>query len=93
MAKAKIKPELQQPSEDIEAEEKRREDAERSAHGLQDGRKLKRSRRQYQIGIKTTPEHKKKFDRFQRLTDWTYSDIFEYCLEAGEEKYAREKQQ
>jgi hypothetical protein len=89
---SRAKPSLQQPdSERLEIEEKRREDAERSARGLLDGRQLKRSRRQFQIGIKTTPETKKKFDRLRVMTGWTYSEIFEYCMEAGAAKFDKEE--
>jgi hypothetical protein len=85
-------PRLPQPSDDsaIEEEERRRQAAEQSARGVLDGRTLKRSRRQFQIGIKTSPESKKKFDRLRSLTGWSYSDIFEYAMDAATEKYERE---
>jgi hypothetical protein len=89
---SKIKPSLKQPqSNSLADEELRRERAEREARGIINGRTLRRApERKAQIGIKTTEETKKRFDRLRVMTGWSYTEIFEYAMEAAEEKFERD---
>ncbi len=62
-------------------EEERRSRGEIGARGLIDGRFLKRKNRTAQIGLKTSEEKKKQFDRLRMLTGWSYTEIFEQALD------------
>jgi GMP synthase PP-ATPase subunit len=87
VSKKIAKPTLQQPDQSqIDAEEKRRAQAEYTAKGTIDGRKMKRSSRQEQINIKTSLEAKKKFDHLRVYMDEPFNVIFEKALDALEEK-------
>lgn len=80
---------LQQPvnPEAIEQEEERWQRSEKGAHGRLDGRFIKRRSRDVQIGLKTTDERKKQFDRLRMLTGLSYVEIFEAGLDAFEREW------
>ena len=82
MAKAKIKPTLQQPVNEtaLAQEEERRESAEYSARAGLDGRFLPRKPSRHQIGIKTNEAVKKEFDRIRMLSGKSYTDLFDEAI-------------
>lgn len=71
----------------LNAEEDRRTRGEIGARGTIDGRFLKRKNRTYQIGVKTTEEKKKQFDRLRMLTGMSYTEIFEASLDSFENEW------
>ncbi len=75
----------------LTAEEDRRTRGEVNARGLIDGRYLKRKNRNAQVGLKTTDEKKKQFDRMRMLTGMSYTEIFEAALDAFEDKWRAEQ--
>ncbi len=77
---------------ELAAEEDRRSRGEVNARGFLNGKRLKRSNRVAAIGLKTTDEKRKQFDRLRLMTAKSYAEIFEAALDAFEEKWKEENQ-
>jgi hypothetical protein len=71
--------------------ERRREKLEAQAKGTLDGRYLERAdrTRDVQIGLKTSEDKKKQFDKLRLLTRLTYTQIFEQALDVFEAEWKR----